>query len=96
MTKLEALPDDLPAGTSALLLDCRQLVSTDASGLTAFENVHRALVRSRVRLVVFGLNEQPLEAMRRCGLDAVIGAGNLLPDREAAFRFRRARRLSLQ
>jgi sulfate permease, SulP family len=85
VTKLEALPDDLPAGTAALLLDARQLLSIDTSGLTAFENVHRALARSRVRLVVFGLNEQPLEAMRRCGLDAVIGAGNLLPDREAAF-----------
>jgi sulfate permease, SulP family len=85
VTKLESLPDDLPVETTALVLDARQLVSIDASGLTALENVHRTLARGGVRLVAFGLNEQPLAAMRRCGLDAVIGAGNLFADREAAF-----------
>ena len=74
----------MPPGTTTLALDARQLVSIDASGLTAFENVHRALDRARVRLVVAGLNEQPLAAMRRSGLIMTIGVDNLFVDREAA------------
>ena len=85
VAKLEALVDDLPPGTTALVLDAHQLVSIDASGLTAFENMHRALMRAKVRLLVAGLNEQPLAALRRWGLDSVIGAANLVPDRAAAF-----------
>ena len=85
VAKLEALPGQLPPGTTTLVLDAHQLVSIDASGLTAFESVHRALERAGVRLVVVGLNEQPLAAMRRWGLDALIGAGNLFVDRDSAF-----------
>ena len=85
VAKLEALPDQLPPGTTTLALDAHQLVSIDASGLDAFENVHRALARRGVRLVVVGLNEQPLAAMRKWGLDAVIGPENLFADRDSAF-----------
>ena len=85
VAKLESLPDELPPGTSTLALDARQLVSIDASGLTAFESVHRALARARVRLVVAGLNDQPLAAMRRSGLIMTIGVDNLFVDRAAAF-----------
>ena len=67
VAKLEALADQLPPGTTTLVLDAHQLVSIDASGLDAFENVHRALVRAGIRLVVVGLNEQPLAAMRKLG-----------------------------
>jgi SulP family sulfate permease len=85
VAKLEALPDQLPPGTTTLALDAHQLVSIDASGLTAFENVHRALARAKIRLVVVGLNEQPLAAMRRWGLDSLIGNENLFIDRDSAF-----------
>jgi SulP family sulfate permease len=85
VAKLEALPDRLPPGTTTLALDAHQLVSIDASGLDAFENVHRALVRAGIRLVVVGLNEQPLAAMRKWGLDALIGPENLFVDRDSAF-----------
>jgi len=85
VAKLEALPDELPPGTTTLALDAHQLVSIDASGLDAFESVHRALARAGIRLVVVGLNEQPSAAMRKWGLDAVIGAENLFVDRDSAF-----------
>ncbi len=85
VAKLEALPDQLPPGTTTLALDAHQLVSIDASGLDAFENVHRVLARAGIRLVVVGLNEQPLAAMRKWGLDALIGAENLFDDRDSAF-----------
>jgi len=84
VAKLEAVPDGLPPGTRTLVLDAHQLVSTDASGLNAIENVHRALARMHVRLVVAGLNPQPLEALQKAGLDTVIGAVNLFPDLAAA------------
>ncbi|MDQ6640356.1 MAG: SulP family inorganic anion transporter, partial [Pseudomonadota bacterium] len=85
VAKLEALPDELAPGTTTLVLDAHQLVSIDASGLDAFESVHRALARARIRLVVVGLNEQPLAAMKKWGLDALIGAENLFVDRDSAF-----------
>jgi len=85
VAKLEALPDQLPTGTTTLVLDARQLVSIDASGLDAFEDVHHALKRAAIRLVVVGLNEQPLAAMRKWGLDVHIGPENLFVDRDSAF-----------
>jgi len=85
VAKLEALPDQLPPGTTTLVLDAHQLVSIDASGLDAFENVHLALERAGVRLIVVGLNEQPLAAMGKWGLDALIGPENLFVDRDSAF-----------
>ena len=85
VAKLEALPDQLPTGTTTLVLDARQLVSIDASGLDAFEDVHHALERAGIRLVVVGLNEQPLAAMRKWGLDVHIGPENLFVDRDSAF-----------
>ena len=85
VAKLETLVDELPPGTTALVLDVHKLVSIDASGLAAFEQMQQALRRNGVRLVVAGLNEQPLEAIRRWGLDSAIGAANLVPDRAAAF-----------
>jgi SulP family sulfate permease len=85
VTKLEALPEALPAGTTALVLDARQLVSIDDSGLAALETVHRTLARRNIGLLVVGLNEQPLAAMHRGGLAQAIGASHLFSDHEAAF-----------
>ncbi len=85
VAKLESVADELPPGTTVLVLDAHQLVSTDASGLNAIENLHRALARAGVRLVVAGFNEQPLQALRQSGIDTVIGAENLFSDRQAAF-----------
>ncbi|HEX2539875.1 MAG TPA: SulP family inorganic anion transporter [Caldimonas sp.] len=84
VAKLEAVADDLPPGTRAVVLDAHQLVSIDASGLNALQNLHRQLARVPARLLVAGLNEQPLEAMRRAGLDAVVGTESLFADRDAA------------
>ena len=84
VAKLEAVAEELPPGTTALVLDAHQLVSTDASGLDAIESLHRTLARMPVRLIVAGLNEQPLDAMRRSGLDALVGPQNIFADRAAA------------
>ncbi|MEO6895675.1 MAG: SulP family inorganic anion transporter [Caldimonas sp.] len=85
VAKLEALPEEIAPGTTALVLDAHQLVSIDASGIDAIENVHQALTRLGVRLIFAGLNEQPLAALRQAGLDASIGAGSLFSDLDSAF-----------
>ncbi|MBC7974570.1 MAG: SulP family inorganic anion transporter, partial [Myxococcales bacterium] len=85
VAKLEALPDTLPPATTTLVLDAHQLVSIDASGLTAFETLHRALAREGIRLVLVGLNEQPLAAIRKWGLDVILGPENVFADRDSAF-----------
>ena len=83
--RLEALPDELPPATTTVVLDAHQLVSIDASGLDALESMHTALERAHIRLVLVGLNEQPLEAIRKWGLDRRLGSDNVLADRADAF-----------
>jgi SulP family sulfate permease len=84
VAKLEAIGEGLPPGTRTVVLEMHQLVSIDASGLDALQQLHRVLERERVRLVLCDLNPQPLELARRAGFDAVLGAGNLQPTLHAA------------
>ncbi len=77
--KIEALPEQLPAGTRAVVLDMQRLVSMDTSGLDALEQLHRTLKRQAVALVIANANQQPLSLMRRSGFEAVLGAENIVP-----------------
>jgi len=49
----------------------------DNSGLDALMQLHRALGRQGVRLVLCDLNQQPLAMIHRAGFDAVLGEANL-------------------
>jgi len=82
--KIEALPDDLPAGTRAVVLDMQRLVLMDSSGLDALEQMHRTLQRQGIALVLANVNEQPLSLMRRTGFEAVLGADQIVPTVSAA------------
>ena len=77
--KIEALPEQLPAGTRVVVLDMQRLVSMDTSGLDAMEQLHRTLGRQAVALVIANVNLQPLSLMRRSGFEAVLGAENIVP-----------------
>ncbi|MBA4175978.1 MAG: sodium-independent anion transporter [Leptothrix sp. (in: Bacteria)] len=77
--KIEALPDDLPEGTRAVVLDMQRLVLMDSSGLDALEQMHRTLQRQGTALVLANVNEQPLSLMRRGGFEAVLGADQIVP-----------------
>ncbi len=82
--KVEDLPEQLPPGTKVVVLETSRLISMDTSGLDALVQLQRTLARKQVRLMLCGLNEQPLSLMRRSGRDAdTFGADNLLPDLEA-------------
>ena len=83
--KIEALPDQLPAGTRAVVLEMHRLISMDNSGLDALEQLHRVLKRREIGLVLANVNEQPLSMIRRSGFDAVLGEDAIVPTVSAAF-----------
>jgi sulfate permease, SulP family len=78
--KIEALPEQLPAGTRAVVLDMQRLVLMDSSGLDAMQQMHRTLQRQGIALVMANVNEQPLGLMRSTGFEAVLGSENIVPN----------------
>jgi SulP family sulfate permease len=82
--KIEALPDQLPAGTRAVVLQMQRLILMDSSGLDAMEQMQRTLKRQGVALVLANVNEQPLQLMRSTGFEAVLGEENIVPTVAAA------------
>lgn len=83
--KIEALPDQLPAGTRAVVLEMQRLVLVDSTGLDALEQMFRTLQRRGVALVLANVNEQPLALMRSTGFEALLGVENIVPNMAAAF-----------
>jgi sulfate permease, SulP family len=79
VSKIEALPAQLPAGTRAVVLEMHLLISMDTSGLDALQQFHRALQRQGIALVLANVNEQPLSLIHRSGFDAVLGADAIVP-----------------
>jgi SulP family sulfate permease len=78
--RLEPLGLDVAPGTRALVLEAHRLISMDTSGLDALAQLHRALDKQGVRLVLCDLNEQPMGLIKRSGFGSVIGAENLAAD----------------
>ncbi len=83
--KIEALADQLPTGTRAVVLEMQKLVSMDSSGLDALEQLHRNLQRREIALVLANVNAQPLSLIRRSGFEAAIGTDQIVPTVAAVF-----------
>jgi SulP family sulfate permease len=77
--KIEALPALVAADTRAVVLEMHRLISLDTSGLDALEQLHHALQRRGVGLVLANVNEQPMGLMRRSGFEARLGAEHIVP-----------------
>lgn len=77
--KIEALPAEVPDGTRAVVLEMHKLVSMDTSGLDALKQLHSALKRRDIALVLASVNPQPLGLIRRSGFEAVLGAEQIVP-----------------
>ena len=77
--KIEALPGQIPPGTRAVVLEMHRLISMDTSGLDALSQLHVALKRRGIALVLANVNEQPMGLLRRSGFEAVLGAENIVP-----------------
>jgi SulP family sulfate permease len=82
--KIEALPDQLPPDTRAVVLDMQRLVLMDSSGLDALEQMHRTLQRQHIGLVLANVNEQPMGLMRSTGFEQTLGAEHIVPHLQAA------------
>ena len=83
--KIEALPEQLPPGTRAVVLDMHRLVLMDSSGLDALQQMYRTLQRQGTGLVLANVNEQPLTLMRSTGFEAMLGSAHIVPTMAAAF-----------
>jgi SulP family sulfate permease len=77
--KVEALAEQVKPETRALVLDLQRLVQLDTSGLEALRQLHLALQRRGVALMLAEVNEQPLSLMQRAGFAAELGPDQFLP-----------------
>ncbi|KQW51922.1 MULTISPECIES: SulP family inorganic anion transporter [unclassified Roseateles] len=77
--KLEPLPEQLPAGTRALVLEMHRLVIIDSSGAEALRELHRALLKRGTALVLAHVNAQPLDLLHRSGLAGELGDAAIVP-----------------
>jgi SulP family sulfate permease len=84
--KVEALSTQLPEGSRGLVLDLHRMIFMDNSGLEALHQLHRALQRRGVRLVLVAVNEQPLQLLQRSGMDVELGAGQISDSLDQAVR----------
>ncbi len=71
-TLVEALEDHLPQHT--LVLDLKNVIYVDSTGVEALENLVKTCQKQGVRLIVSGLMNQPLDIARRTGLAQMVQA----------------------
>lgn len=62
---------------TALILETRNLLAIDATGLHALEDLTHQLSQQRVHFIIAGIHKQPLFAMQQAGLLDRIGEDNI-------------------
>ncbi|MBL8326275.1 MAG: STAS domain-containing protein [Rubrivivax sp.] len=77
--QIEELPARLAPGTRCVVLEMHRMVHLDTSGVDALRHLHRALQRVDIALVLANVNDAPLSLVRRSGLEATLGAENIVP-----------------
>ena len=75
---VEDIEERLPS--QALVLDLKNLIYIDTSGADAVMALARTCRKKQVRLILCGVDHQPLEMMQRCGLLAQLPEHDLRPD----------------
>ncbi len=75
---VEALEDQLPS--QVLVIDLKNLIYVDSSGADSLMNLARTCRKKGVRLIVCGLDHQPLDMARRSGLTEALPAQDQHPD----------------
>lgn len=75
---VEAIEEHLPEQT--LVLDLKNLIYIDTSGADSLMALARTCRKKQLRLILCGVDHQPLDMMRRCGLLAQLPAQDLHPD----------------
>jgi SulP family sulfate permease len=74
-----------------LILRLRKVLSLDATGLSALEEVHERTIRENTTLILSGVHAQPLVVMQRAGFIDKVGEANIFGDIDDALN--RARQL---
>ena len=74
---VEAIEDELPQ--KAVVLDLKNLIYIDSSGADALVALAHVCQKKHVKLMVCGLNHQPLDIAKRTGLLNLVG-NNVWPD----------------
>jgi SulP family sulfate permease len=75
---VEEIEEHLPE--QALVLDLKNLIYIDTSGADALMALARTCRKKQIRLILSGVDHQPLEMMQRCGLLAQLPEHDLRPD----------------
>jgi SulP family sulfate permease len=83
-TRLESLLDPNAQLPFVVILEMGKVISVDTTGLDALQALHASLRRRGNRLVLAGLNEQPLSLLRRSGMLHTLGPEGVQPDLDAA------------
>ncbi len=86
IAKLDAQIERRPVDTRVLVLDMREVLNADTSGIDWLRGLWRSLARKDAALVLCGLGKQPDSLVRRSGFLASVEEANILPDRAAALR----------
>lgn len=84
VAKVEALADQVPEGTRAVVLEMHRLISMDTSGIDALEQLRKVLARRHVALMLCELNPQPASLVKRSELDVQLGVDNICGTLEEA------------
>jgi SulP family sulfate permease len=74
---VEAIEDKLPQ--KAVVLDLKNLIYIDSSGADALVALAQVCQKKQVRLIICGLNHQPMDIAKRTGLLNLVG-NNVWPD----------------
>ncbi len=78
VTKLEELLDPRKPLPAVVILEMHQVINVDTTGLDALENLHALLLKHGGRLLIAGVNAQPLSLMKRSDFLRRLGEENLL------------------
>ncbi len=76
--------DQMAKPPAVFVLRMREVPAIDSTGLNALESFERKCRRHKTVLVLSGVREQPLAAMRKAGFLDEIGEANVCPDIETA------------
>ena len=78
---VEAIEDELPQ--KAVVLDLKNLIYIDSSGADALVALAQVCQKKHVRLIICGLNHQPMDIVKRTGLLNLVGS-KVWPDWSSA------------
>ncbi|MDP5240106.1 SulP family inorganic anion transporter [Uliginosibacterium sp. 31-16] len=84
VAKLDAQIDPARLEVEVLVLNLREVLNIDTSGIDWLQGLQKALIKKGATLVLCGLGAQPQSLVRRSGLIAQLGVHNVCDDIDAA------------